>query len=96
MLTPAHHLLYADDIIVSVNGHLRGLQCLEQLFLTYQRSAGQFYNQNKSRLFYGLYGSSEETKCNESLRHTGVFFFQKNGLGYRCFKVESLEHIFNL
>ncbi|KAL5728071.1 hypothetical protein ACHQM5_001194 [Ranunculus cassubicifolius] len=47
------HLLFADDIIIFLNGNVRCLRKMLKLLTSYQATAGQILNMDKSRVFLG-------------------------------------------
>ncbi|KAF9593954.1 hypothetical protein IFM89_026214 [Coptis chinensis] len=54
--TPGHfHLLFADDVYIFANGHIRGLRNLADLLRRYQDASGQDINKGKSKLFMGCF-----------------------------------------
>ncbi|XP_026459894.1 uncharacterized protein LOC113360618 [Papaver somniferum] len=54
------HLMFADDIFISCNGHKRTLDNLMGLLMKYQVASGQIANRAKSRCFVG--GVTEERR----------------------------------
>ncbi|KAF9603309.1 hypothetical protein IFM89_034658 [Coptis chinensis] len=48
-----HNPLHTNDILVFVNGDIRGLGKLNYILERYQNASGQFINKAKSKVFFG-------------------------------------------
>ncbi|KAF5201766.1 RNA-directed DNA polymerase (reverse transcriptase)-related family protein, partial [Thalictrum thalictroides] len=59
------HILFVDDIVIFINGHMRGLRRLKKLLLAYQQSSGQSSNPGKSKLFLGAMSIDKKRKIED-------------------------------
>ncbi|CAM8923331.1 unnamed protein product [Rhodiola kirilowii] len=51
-ITPVHHLMYADDLLIFSNGHTRSVNNLMKIISRFCDSSGQKINSDKSRVFF--------------------------------------------
>ncbi|KAF6163541.1 hypothetical protein GIB67_002546 [Kingdonia uniflora] len=69
-----HYLFFDDDIIIFVNGHMKGLKQVMTLLDNYQAAAGQWINKNKSKLFLGSMTISRQKRGNPGSGDYGIVF----------------------
>ena len=89
------HLLYADDILLSIKAYKRGLRSAQELLSKYQVSSGQCFNLQKSQLFTGKC-SARRARMIKGLLHIPQALLPSTYLGVPIFLGSSRHSHFNL
>ena len=59
--TPPSHVLFADDVMVFMQGSTRGIKYLMKFLKEYASNSGQVINRVKSSVYLGRHARSRET-----------------------------------
>lgn len=84
-VTPPSHVLFADDIMVFIQGTTKNLRVLMRFMAEYGLNSGQFINKSKSLAFLGHYARPRQASILRTLG-IGVGSFPFTYLGVPIFQ----------